>query len=149
MPYRLNRAIDNGLTQAQAAEVLSFYVCWPNVFSALPWTFGCAGRHRALKVLHHFERANLSKGARATRRPSLWGRVRRIILLIWAMDPTCQGWWGYSALTDLVHCSQKPSDRLASSPGRFPASAGVRKERRFRAPFRSLRYRGLSTCPGL
>ncbi len=35
----LNRAMDNGLTQAQAAEVithLAFYVGWPNVFSALP-----------------------------------------------------------------------------------------------------------------
>jgi 4-carboxymuconolactone decarboxylase len=31
--------MDNGLTQAQAAEVLThlaFYVGWPNVFSALP-----------------------------------------------------------------------------------------------------------------
>jgi 4-carboxymuconolactone decarboxylase len=39
MTYHLNRAMDNGLTQAQAAEVLthlSFYVGWPNVFSALP-----------------------------------------------------------------------------------------------------------------
>jgi len=39
MPYHLNRAMDNGLTQAQAAEVLTqlaFYVGWPNVFSALP-----------------------------------------------------------------------------------------------------------------
>jgi 4-carboxymuconolactone decarboxylase len=38
-PYHLNRAMDNGLTQAQAAEVmthLAFYVGWPNVFSALP-----------------------------------------------------------------------------------------------------------------
>ncbi len=35
----LNRAMDNGLTQAQAAEVithLAFYVGWPNVFSAMP-----------------------------------------------------------------------------------------------------------------
>jgi 4-carboxymuconolactone decarboxylase len=35
----LNRAMDNGLTQAQAAEVithLAFYVGWPNAFSALP-----------------------------------------------------------------------------------------------------------------
>ena len=35
----LNRAMDNGLTQAQAAEAithLAFYVGWPNVFSALP-----------------------------------------------------------------------------------------------------------------
>jgi len=38
MPYHLNRAMDNGLTQAQAAEVithLAFYVGWPNAFSAL------------------------------------------------------------------------------------------------------------------
>jgi 4-carboxymuconolactone decarboxylase len=34
-----NRAMDNSLTQAQAAEVithLAFYVGWPNAFSALP-----------------------------------------------------------------------------------------------------------------
>jgi 4-carboxymuconolactone decarboxylase len=39
VPYHLNRAMDNGLTQSQAAEVvthLAFYVGWPNVFSALP-----------------------------------------------------------------------------------------------------------------
>jgi 4-carboxymuconolactone decarboxylase len=39
VPYHLNRAMDNGLTQAQAAEALThlaFYVGWPNVFSALP-----------------------------------------------------------------------------------------------------------------
>ena len=39
MPYHLNRAMDNGLTQAQAGEVLTqlaFYAGWPNVFSALP-----------------------------------------------------------------------------------------------------------------
>ena len=39
MPYHLNRAMDRGLTQAQAAEVLThlaFYAGWPNVFSALP-----------------------------------------------------------------------------------------------------------------
>ncbi len=38
-PYHLNRAMDNGLTQAQASEMmthLAFYVGWPNVFSALP-----------------------------------------------------------------------------------------------------------------
>ena len=37
--YHLNRAMDNGLTQTQASEVLTqlaFYVGWPNVFSALP-----------------------------------------------------------------------------------------------------------------
>jgi 4-carboxymuconolactone decarboxylase len=39
IPYHLNRAMDNGLTQAEAAEVithLAFYVGWPNAFSALP-----------------------------------------------------------------------------------------------------------------
>ncbi len=39
LPAHLNRAMDNGLTQAQAAETLThlaFYVGWPNVFSALP-----------------------------------------------------------------------------------------------------------------
>jgi 4-carboxymuconolactone decarboxylase len=39
VPYHLNRAMDNGLTQAQAAEAithLAFYVGWPNAFSALP-----------------------------------------------------------------------------------------------------------------
>jgi 4-carboxymuconolactone decarboxylase len=39
MPYHLNRAMDNGLTQVEAAEAiahLAFYVGWPNVFSALP-----------------------------------------------------------------------------------------------------------------
>jgi 4-carboxymuconolactone decarboxylase len=39
--YHLNRAMDNGLTQAEAGEVithLAFYTGWPNVFSALPVT---------------------------------------------------------------------------------------------------------------
>jgi 4-carboxymuconolactone decarboxylase len=39
IPYHLNRAMDNGLTQQQAAEVLThlaFYTGWPNVFSAMP-----------------------------------------------------------------------------------------------------------------
>jgi len=39
VPYHLNRAMDNGLTQGQASEMLThlaFYVGWPNVFSALP-----------------------------------------------------------------------------------------------------------------
>jgi 4-carboxymuconolactone decarboxylase len=39
IPYHLNRAMDNGLTQTQAGEAfthLAFYVGWPNVFSALP-----------------------------------------------------------------------------------------------------------------
>jgi 4-carboxymuconolactone decarboxylase len=38
IPYHLNRAMDNGLTKAQAAEVLThlaFYAGWPNVFSAI------------------------------------------------------------------------------------------------------------------
>jgi 4-carboxymuconolactone decarboxylase len=37
--YHLNRAMDNGLTQQQASEVLTqlaFYAGWPNVFSAMP-----------------------------------------------------------------------------------------------------------------
>lgn len=37
--YHLNRAMDNGLTQDQASEVLTqlaFHVGWPNVFSAMP-----------------------------------------------------------------------------------------------------------------
>ncbi|TCZ57288.1 carboxymuconolactone decarboxylase family protein [Roseicella aquatilis] len=39
VPYHLNRAMDNGLTRAQAAEVvahLAFYAGWPNAFSAVP-----------------------------------------------------------------------------------------------------------------
>jgi len=39
IPYHLNRAMDNGLTKAQAGEVithLAFYAGWPNAFSALP-----------------------------------------------------------------------------------------------------------------
>ena len=39
LPSHLNRAMDNGLTQAEAAEAithLAFYAGWPNVFSALP-----------------------------------------------------------------------------------------------------------------
>jgi 4-carboxymuconolactone decarboxylase len=39
IPYHLNRAMDNGLTQEQASEVLThlaFYAGWPNVFSSLP-----------------------------------------------------------------------------------------------------------------
>ena len=37
--YHLNRAMDNGLTQEQAGEVvthMAFYAGWPNAFSALP-----------------------------------------------------------------------------------------------------------------
>jgi 4-carboxymuconolactone decarboxylase len=39
VPYHLGRAMDNGLTPAQAGEVithLAFYAGWPNAFSALP-----------------------------------------------------------------------------------------------------------------
>ena len=39
MSYHLNRAMDNGLTQAEASEVftqIAFYPGWPSVFSALP-----------------------------------------------------------------------------------------------------------------
>jgi 4-carboxymuconolactone decarboxylase len=39
IPYHLNRAMDNGLTKAQASEVLThvaFYAGWPNAFSAVP-----------------------------------------------------------------------------------------------------------------
>lgn len=39
IPYHLNRAMDNGLTQSEAAEAithLAFYVGWPNAMSALP-----------------------------------------------------------------------------------------------------------------
>ncbi len=39
IPFHLNRAMDNGLTQEQASEVLThmaFYSGWPTVFSALP-----------------------------------------------------------------------------------------------------------------
>lgn len=39
IPYHLNKAMDNGLTRTQAAEVithLAFYAGWPNAFTALP-----------------------------------------------------------------------------------------------------------------
>jgi 4-carboxymuconolactone decarboxylase len=39
LTYHLNRAMDNGLTKAEASETLAqlaFYAGWPNVFSALP-----------------------------------------------------------------------------------------------------------------
>ena len=39
VPYHLGRAMDNGLTEMQAAEAithLAFYAGWPNAFSALP-----------------------------------------------------------------------------------------------------------------
>ena len=37
--YHLNRAMDNGLTQSEASEIvthIAFYAGWPNAFSALP-----------------------------------------------------------------------------------------------------------------
>ena len=37
--YHLNRAMDNGLAQPEASEMLTqlaFYAGWPNVFSAMP-----------------------------------------------------------------------------------------------------------------
>jgi 4-carboxymuconolactone decarboxylase len=37
--YHLNRAMDNGLTEQEAGEMLTqlaFYAGWPNVFSAMP-----------------------------------------------------------------------------------------------------------------
>ena len=37
--FHLNRAMDNGLTRAQASEVITpiaFYAGWPNAFSAVP-----------------------------------------------------------------------------------------------------------------
>jgi 4-carboxymuconolactone decarboxylase len=39
IPHHLNRAMDSGLRETQAAEVithLAFNVGWPNAFSALP-----------------------------------------------------------------------------------------------------------------
>ncbi|XXD09654.1 carboxymuconolactone decarboxylase family protein [Klebsiella sp. R445] len=39
VPYHLNRAMDNGLTEIQASEILTqlaFVSGWPNIFSALP-----------------------------------------------------------------------------------------------------------------
>jgi 4-carboxymuconolactone decarboxylase len=39
VPFHLNRAMDNGLTQAEASEALTqlaFYANWPNVYSAIP-----------------------------------------------------------------------------------------------------------------
>jgi 4-carboxymuconolactone decarboxylase len=39
IPYHLNRAMDSGLTQAEASEVLThlaFYAGWPNASSAVP-----------------------------------------------------------------------------------------------------------------
>jgi 4-carboxymuconolactone decarboxylase len=48
--YHLNRAMDNGLTRAQASEALTqlaFYAGWPNVFSAIPVVKGVfEGRSR-------------------------------------------------------------------------------------------------------
>ena len=39
IPFHLNRAMDNGLTETEAAEVithLAFYAGWPNAMSAVP-----------------------------------------------------------------------------------------------------------------
>ena len=39
IPFHLNRAMDNGLTQPEASEMLTqlaFYAGWPNIFSAMP-----------------------------------------------------------------------------------------------------------------
>lgn len=39
VPFHLNRAMDNGLTQEEVSEVLTqlaFYAGWPCVFSAIP-----------------------------------------------------------------------------------------------------------------
>jgi 4-carboxymuconolactone decarboxylase len=52
IPYHLNRAMDNGLTQAQASEVLThltFYACWPNVFSAIPVVKGVFEKRPSLR----------------------------------------------------------------------------------------------------
>jgi 4-carboxymuconolactone decarboxylase len=49
IPYHLNRAMDNGLTKAQASEMLTqlaFYAGWPNVFSAIP-VFKCVFEKRS------------------------------------------------------------------------------------------------------
>src|SRR5207244_5429162 len=43
IPFHLNRAMDNGLTKAQASEVLThlaFYAGWPNAMSAVPLVDG-------------------------------------------------------------------------------------------------------------
>jgi 4-carboxymuconolactone decarboxylase len=54
--FHLNRAMDNGLTQAQAAEVvthLAFYAGWPNAMSALPVfkdVFASRGSKRASSI---------------------------------------------------------------------------------------------------
>jgi 4-carboxymuconolactone decarboxylase len=43
IPFHLNRAMDNGLTNAQASEVLThvaFYAGWPNAMSAVPLVKG-------------------------------------------------------------------------------------------------------------
>jgi hypothetical protein len=47
VPYHLNRAMDNGLSRAEAAEVmtqLAFYAGWPNAFSALSAQSSRSGR---------------------------------------------------------------------------------------------------------
>jgi 4-carboxymuconolactone decarboxylase len=50
IPYHLNRAMDSGLTMAEASEALTqlaFYAGWPNVFSALPVAKGVFGKRPA------------------------------------------------------------------------------------------------------
>jgi 4-carboxymuconolactone decarboxylase len=49
VPYHLDRAMDNGLTRAQAAEAvahLAFYAGWPNAFSAVPAAKGVFDNRR-------------------------------------------------------------------------------------------------------
>ena len=53
--FHLHRAMDNGLTQAQAAEIithLAFYVGWPNAMSAIPIARGVF-EQRMGKHAHH------------------------------------------------------------------------------------------------
>jgi len=58
IPYHVNRAMDNGLTKAEASEVLAhlaFYAGSPNVFSALPVVkavFEKSERHCPYSHLH-------------------------------------------------------------------------------------------------
>ena len=50
IPFHLNRAMDNGLTKAQASEVLThaaFYAGWPNAMSAVPVMKGVFEGRRA------------------------------------------------------------------------------------------------------
>ena len=82
IPFHLNRAMENGLTQPQALEVLThlaFYAGWPNVFSAISGRQGClreppqlarghgrdGGRwHRGYQGMAHSGRP--ARGARAS-----------------------------------------------------------------------------------